>query len=249
MRLFPQCRKTLYVLLGFFMVLPSFLRAQQAAPDCTDLRAGQFYFYSQKGYSSVFVREDYLQKEFNSDLGDTTLWRITWLSDCRYELAYVSGNRALDALAKESMIDLITEVQVTEKTPQYYRFQSTNKASGAVVLTDTLWREAHPEKIDKRTVVAAAFPGGPRAWNAYLESAFVRNAKPLRKKGVEGTCLVRFVVDADGTVSEVTALTLKGTLVAETAVKAIKDGPKWIPCTVDGQPTKTLKVQPITYQL
>lgn len=241
----PNVRR---LLLAVFLFSPAFLMAQVSL-DCKDLHSGRFYFYSHKDYSTtVFTREDYIQKEFSPNWGDTALWRITWLSDCRYELAYVSGNRVFDALAKESMNDFITEVQITGSTPEYYLFQSTNKATKAVLLTDTIWRKEHPEKMDKRDVVAASFPGGLRAWKDYLTEVFTPYEKRLLNKGVEGTCLVRFVVDVDGRISEVTPLTLKGTLIAKIAVRAIEDSPRWIPETVDGSPQKTLKLLPITYQ-
>jgi protein TonB len=63
-----------------------------------------------------------------------------------------------------------------------------------------------------------------------------------------GTCVVRFIVDKTGTVSDVQATTMKGTKLAEIAVNAIRKGPKWIPAQQNGRYVNAYRIQPVTLQ-
>jgi protein TonB len=58
--------------------------------------------------------------------------------------------------------------------------------------------------------------------------------------------LVRFVVDVNGIVSDVTAMTLKGSKLAQIAVNAIRKGPNWIPAIQNGRSVTAYRTQPVT---
>ena len=65
----------------------------------------------------------------------------------------------------------------------------------------------------------------------------------------QGTCEVRFVVSKDGDVSNVHALTMKETKLADVAVNAIKKGPMWIAGKQNGRKVNSLVTVPITFKL
>jgi protein TonB len=71
----------------------------------------------------------------------------------------------------------------------------------------------------------------------------------LTDDGRSGTCEVQFIVDREGLVSSVEALTMKGTKLAEVAVNAIKKGPKWVPAIQNGRQVKAWRRQKITFRL
>ncbi|MBM3440706.1 MAG: energy transducer TonB, partial [Bacteroidetes bacterium] len=88
--------------------------------------------------------------------------------------------------------------------------------------------------IDENTVftkveVEAQFPGGDAAWSRFVQREVEKRIDELTDDGRSGTCEVQFIVDRDGNVSSVEALTMKGTKLAEVAVNAIRKGPKWVP--------------------
>ncbi len=105
--------------------------------------------------------------------------------------------------------------------------------------------ETFPERIFTEVDQRAEFPGGPRKWAQYLQEVLTQNVRDFSDKDY-GTCIVKFIVDTKGNVSEVTATTMQGTLLAATAVKAIQRGPKWLPAEQNGQKVKAYRLQPIT---
>jgi periplasmic protein TonB len=59
---------------------------------------------------------------------------------------------------------------------------------------------------------------------------------------------VRFIVRKDGRVTDamVFGTTVKGTKLAEIAIAAIENGPKWIPAMQNGRKVKAYRIQPVT---
>ena len=94
--------------------------------------------------------------------------------------------------------------------------------------------------------IEAKFSGN---WNVYLQKEIEKNMDELTEAGVSGTCIVKFVVSKDGSVSDVEAITMKGTKLAEVAVNAIRKGPKWIPAIQNGVPVNAYRQQPVTFKI
>jgi protein TonB len=100
-----------------------------------------------------------------------------------------------------------------------------------------------PVKVE----IESEFPGGARGWLAYLNSHLVYPKKAVRKR-IEGTVLLQFIVDKDGTVSDLNVLD-GDPILAEAALKAMEDTPKWIPAVQNGKRVKSYKKQPIQFKL
>lgn len=106
------------------------------------------------------------------------------------------------------------------------------------------------DSIFQKVEVEAYFPGGEQAWNRYVQLQIEKNIdKIVRNKKSEGTCEMQFIVDKDGTVTNVEALTLKGSLLAKILVDAIKNGPKWIPAYQFGKPVRAWRRQKVTFRM
>jgi protein TonB len=86
-------------------------------------------------------------------------------------------------------------------------------------------------------------------WGSYVKKEIEKNLDELTEANESGTCMVRFVVSKDGSVSNVEALTMKGTKFAEVAVNAIRKGPKWIPAIQNGMQVNAYRQQPITFKI
>jgi protein TonB len=109
-------------------------------------------------------------------------------------------------------------------------------------------------KEDDNTVftkveVEAQFPGGEAKWNQFVQREVERHIDDLVEDGQAGTCEVQFIVDKEGNVSNVEALTMKGTVLARIATDAIRRGPKWIPAIQNGRQVKAWRRQKITFRL
>jgi protein TonB len=105
------------------------------------------------------------------------------------------------------------------------------------------------DKVFTKVEIEASFPGGDGAWTRYVTKAIQNNIDELTEAGVSGTCRVRFIVSKDGTVSNVEALTMKGTKLAEVAVNAIRKGPSWKPAQQNGRYVNAYREQPITFTI
>lgn len=102
-----------------------------------------------------------------------------------------------------------------------------------------------PNKIFTKVENEASFPGGKTAWIKYITKAIMATQDSLTEADY-GTCLVKFIVNTDGSASFVKATTMDGTKLAEISVKAIRNGPKWIPATQNGHTVASYRLQPVT---
>jgi protein TonB len=71
----------------------------------------------------------------------------------------------------------------------------------------------------------------------------------MSDKNNSGTCKVRFIVSKDGKVSDVKAVTMEGTHLADVAVNAIKKGPRWNPGMQNGKTVNSYVFVPVTFKL
>lgn len=80
------------------------------------------------------------------------------------------------------------------------------------------------------------FPGGEEALAKYLDQN-INHKLPQERGGPEGkyTVVLSFLVEEDGTVSNVQARTNPGYGTAEEAIRVIKNGPNWIPAERNGK--------------
>lgn len=105
------------------------------------------------------------------------------------------------------------------------------------------------DKIFQEAEKAPEFPGGKAAWTKYISGAINRVIDSLQKENKSGTCVVQFIVDTKGNLSEVKPLTMEGTLLSKTVVDALKNGPKWIPAMQNGHVVKAYHKQPVTFRI
>lgn len=102
----------------------------------------------------------------------------------------------------------------------------------------------------KTVQIQAKFPGGDAAWRRFLERNLektlpVENGAPL---GLY-TVVVSFLVDKDGSISEVKAENNPGYGTGEEAVRVIRKGPKWQPAVQNGRNVIYRQRQSITFQV
>jgi len=105
-------------------------------------------------------------------------------------------------------------------------------------------------KIFDKVEIEASFPGGDGKWRRYLEQNC--NGQVATDGGApEGTytTIVQFIVDKEGNISDVKALTNHGYGMEGEAIRVIKKGPKWTPAVQNGNKVKAYRKQPITFQV
>lgn len=104
--------------------------------------------------------------------------------------------------------------------------------------------------IFDKVEIEASFPGGNSKWRQYLERNC--NGQVATDNGApEGTytTIVQFVVDKEGNLSDVIALSSHGYGMEQEAIRVIKKGPKWNPAIQNGVQVKAYRKQLITFQV
>ncbi len=105
------------------------------------------------------------------------------------------------------------------------------------------------EKIFYKVEIESNYPGGTAAWMRYLNKTF-RYPNDAQELGLQGTVTVQFIVDMEGNVSDVVAISGPETGgLREEAVRVIKKSGKWDPAIQNGRQVKSYKKQPITFKL
>ncbi len=106
------------------------------------------------------------------------------------------------------------------------------------------------DKVFTKVEIDAQFPGGNGAWTKYVTKAIQSDIDELQEdQSNNGTCVVRFIVDKTGKVSDVEATTMKGTKLAEIATNAIRKGPNWTPAQQNGRYVNAYRLQPVTFTI
>ena len=93
----------------------------------------------------------------------------------------------------------------------------------------------------------AQFPGGLQAWQKFLAQNLVYPQSAIDKE-IQGTVVVRFIVEKDGSLTDVEAI--KGPMeLRQSAMLVIKRSPKWTPEIENGNNVRSYKIQPILFRL
>lgn len=120
------------------------------------------------------------------------------------------------------------------------------------VIEEVVFEEAPPEEeVDEIFTIVEDQPvpnGGMSAFYKYVGDKLKYPAQ-ARRMGIEGKVFVQFVVDKDGTLTEVKAVKGIGAGCDEEAVRVIKGAPKWKPGKQRGRSVKVRMILPITFKL
>ncbi len=139
------------------------------------------------------------------------------------------------------------DVKTVEGTKDLGIVAPPSDEKGTNVVAPPAEKKEDPDKVFTKVEIEAQFPGGPQAWTRYVTRAIQSQIDEFTDADY-GTCVVRFIVDKTGTVSDVQATTMKGSKLAEIAVNAIRKGPKWTPAQQNGRYVNAYRLQPVTLQ-
>lgn len=105
-----------------------------------------------------------------------------------------------------------------------------------------------PVKELAKVETEASYPGGNDAWKVFIEKNIQINV-PLKNKAPIGKypAVVEFIVDKDGAVSNVTAVTKFDYGMEDELIRVIEKSGKWSPAMQNGKPLKAYRKQPVTF--
>lgn len=92
------------------------------------------------------------------------------------------------------------------------------------------------------------YPGGIDGLISYL-STNLKYPEAAKEKGVEGTVAVKFIVETDGSVSDVEILRGIGAGCDQEAVRVISETKDWSPGIKDGKKVRTEMRLPVRFKL
>lgn len=103
------------------------------------------------------------------------------------------------------------------------------------------------EKTFLSVQIESEYPGGIESWRRFLIKS-LRYPEEAIEKEIQGVVLVQFIVDKEGNVSDVSAISGPNELRSE-AERVIRKSGKWIPASQNGRKVKSYKRQPVTFVL
>ena len=121
--------------------------------------------------------------------------------------------------------------------------------SGTKVVEAPPAKNEDEDKVFTKVEIEAGFPGGDAAWNRYVTKEITNHIDELTEAAESGTVRIRFIVDKEGNVSDVEALNMKNSKLAEIAKAAIRKGPRWTPAQQNGRMVKAYREQPVTFTI
>lgn len=96
--------------------------------------------------------------------------------------------------------------------------------------------------------VQPVFPGGEDKFYAYLVE-HMSYPPEARRLGIEGRVYVQFIIEKDGSVSDVRVVRGIGAGCDEVAVKVVASMPRWTPGYHKGHPVRVKMIVPLTFKL
>ncbi|MBB6111428.1 outer membrane transport energization protein TonB [Mucilaginibacter lappiensis] len=108
--------------------------------------------------------------------------------------------------------------------------------------------EADPNQIFTSVEQVPEFPGGLDKFGAYLGKS-IRYPAVARENGTQGRVIVTFVVEKDGSLTDIKVTRGIGSGCDEEAVRVLKNSPKWKPGIQNGRPVRVQYSVPISFTL
>ena len=156
------------------------------------------------------------------------------------------------------------EVQEDQEMKSQDELASTNTAIGAFTVegNDEQAGEvlkakeviAQPEPKEEETKVfdvveeMPQFPGGPSALFEYL-SKNIKYPVVAEENGVQGRVIVTFVVERDGSITDVKVVKSVDPSLDKEATRVVKSMPHWIPGKQNGSAVRVKYTVPVTFKL
>ncbi len=116
----------------------------------------------------------------------------------------------------------------------FYKNESLFKES---FLSQIDWENIKNTKVYNVVEKMPSFPGGQKALNAFLNKN-IKYPKDAKKKGIQGRVFCNFIVERDGSITNVRVVKSADPSLDNEAVRVLQTMPKWIPGKQVGIPLR-----------
>ncbi len=148
----------------------------------------------------------------------------------------------LPVLALLLIVNARASAQQMKKTDEtVYEFSTKD-------ITDIKIKKVDNDSIYQIVEVMPEFPGGTEKFMEYL-SGNIKYPEEAKEKGISGRVFIQFVVEKDGSVSNVKVAKGIGKECDDEAVRVVKAMPKWKPGLMKGKPVRVNYMLPVNFKL
>lgn len=125
---------------------------------------------------------------------------------------------------------------------------STQKSGEPIVVSVDTTKNSSVDKSPIFTAVEMepSFPGGIEMFYRFLQANIKYPAKAFEDK-IQGKVFISFVVEKDGSLTDIKVLRGIGGGCDEEAVRVMKTSPKWRPGIQNGRPVRVQYTMPISF--
>ena len=153
--------------------------------------------------------------------------------------------------AETTEFEIIEDSKTIEREFNISSFQQTSNVQASVskVVIEIEDEELEAE-VEIFTVVEqeASFPGGIQKLNEYLAQS-IKYPQQAKETGTKGRVMLTFVVERDGSITDIKVLRDIGSGCGEEAKRVVKEMPKWQPAKQRGKAVRQQFVLPVSFNL
>jgi len=145
------------------------------------------------------------------------------------------------------------ELQETNTAIGAFNVEGNDETAGEVLKAKEVIAEPEPPKVEETKVFDVveqmpSFPGGQGALMSWLGSN-IKYPVVAEENGVQGRVVCTFVVERDGSITDVKVVRGVDPSLDKEAVRVLKAMPKWIPGKQNGSAVRVKYTVPVTFRL
>ena len=158
-----------------------------------------------------------------------------------------------DEEVKEEDDIKLDEVEKSDKAVGAFNVQGNDEVGGEVLKAKEVIAQPEPPKEEETKVfdvveVMPSFPGGQAALFEWL-SKNIKYPVVAEENGVQGRVIVTFVVERNGSITDVQVVKSVDPSLDKEAVRVVKAMPHWIPGKQNGSAVRVKFTVPVTFRL
>ncbi|MDE7086345.1 MAG: TonB family protein [Prevotella sp.] len=158
-----------------------------------------------------------------------------------------------DEVKPEDELKSQEELSKTNTAIGAFDVKGNDEAAGEVLKAKEVIAQPEPPKEEETKVFDVveqmpSFPGGAGALMQYLSSN-IKYPVVAEENGVQGRVVCTFVVEKDGSITDVRVIKAVDPSLDKEAVRVVKGMPKWIPGKQNGSAVRVKYTVPVTFRL
>ena len=157
-----------------------------------------------------------------------------------------------DEVKPEDEIKSQDDLSKTNTAIGTFDVKGNDEAEGEVLKAKEVVVDEKPKEEETKVFDVVeqmpSFPGGPSALMQYLSSN-IKYPVVAEENGVQGRVVCTFVVEKDGSITDVRVIKSVDPSLDKEAVRVVKGMPKWIPGKQNGSAVRVKYTVPVTFRL